>query len=87
MAAHFQTIGNYRLIEQLAEGAFGRVYRAEHMYLTNRIAAIKLLNCFEKSPTGCRGTAGRSDGKTFGIHVGVVPCANPGNHITGPTQG
>jgi serine/threonine protein kinase len=44
MALHFQTIGNYRLIEELAEGAFGRVYRAEHMYLTNRIAAIKLLH-------------------------------------------
>ncbi len=44
MALNFQTIGNYRLVEELAEGAFGRVYRAEHMYLTNRIAAIKLLH-------------------------------------------
>ncbi len=44
MASHFQTIGNYRLLEELAEGAFGRVYLAEHMYLTNRIAAIKLLH-------------------------------------------
>jgi serine/threonine protein kinase/lipoprotein NlpI len=43
MALNFQTIGNYRLVEELAEGAFGRVYRAEHMYL-NRIAAIKLLH-------------------------------------------
>jgi serine/threonine protein kinase len=40
----FQTIGNYRLVEELAAGAVGRVYRAEHMYLTNRIAAIKLLH-------------------------------------------
>ena len=44
MAQNLQTIGNYRLVEELAEGAFGRVYRAEHMYLTNRIAAIKLLH-------------------------------------------
>jgi serine/threonine protein kinase len=44
MAPHFQTISNYRLGEELAEGAFGQVYRAEHMYLTNRIAAIKFLH-------------------------------------------
>jgi serine/threonine protein kinase/lipoprotein NlpI len=44
MALHFQTIGNYRLVEELAEGAFGRVYRAEHMHLMNRIVAIKLLH-------------------------------------------
>ncbi len=44
MALNFPTIGNYRLVEELAKGAFGRVYRAEHMYLTNRIAAIKLLH-------------------------------------------
>jgi tetratricopeptide (TPR) repeat protein len=37
-------IGNYRLLEELASGAFGRVYRAEHTILTTRIVAIKLMH-------------------------------------------
>lgn len=44
MAQHFQTISNYRLLKELGEGHFGHVYQAEHMYLTNRIVAIKLLH-------------------------------------------
>jgi serine/threonine protein kinase len=44
MALHPQTISNYRLVKELAEGAFGRVYQAEHLVLTNRIVAIKLLH-------------------------------------------
>ncbi len=43
MALPFQTISNYRLVKELGEGHFGRVYQAEHMYLTSRIVAIKLL--------------------------------------------
>jgi len=49
MTQHFQTISNYRLVEELAEGVFGRAYRAEHMYLTNRVAAIKLLHALVKT--------------------------------------
>src|SRR6266568_4046459 len=37
-------IGNYRIEEELASGAFGRVYRGVHVYLTNRVVAIKLLH-------------------------------------------
>src|SRR5947207_6721212 len=44
MTQHFQIIGNYRLVEELAEGTFGQVYRAEHRYSTERIVAIKLLH-------------------------------------------
>jgi len=37
-------IGNYRILEELASGSFGRVYRGVHIYLTTRIVAIKLLH-------------------------------------------
>jgi serine/threonine protein kinase len=37
-------VGNYRIIEELAAGSFGRVYRGSHIYLTKRIVAIKLLH-------------------------------------------
>lgn len=37
-------IGSYRLISELASGAFGRVYLAQHALLTNRLAAIKLMH-------------------------------------------
>ncbi len=49
MTAPFLTIGNYQLLEELAGGAFGRVYRARHFYLTNRIAAVKLLHTYISS--------------------------------------
>lgn len=38
-----EQIGNYRLVEVLASGAFGRVYRAEHTLLKQRQVAIKFL--------------------------------------------
>ncbi len=37
-------IGNYRLIEEIASGAFGTVYRAHHYILSNRIVALKVLH-------------------------------------------
>ena len=37
-------IGNYRLIEEIASGAFGTVYRAHHYILTSRIVALKMLH-------------------------------------------
>lgn len=37
-------IGNYRIIEEIAAGSFGRVYKGLHIYLKNRIVAIKLLH-------------------------------------------
>ena len=37
-------LGNYRIMEELASGSFGRVYRGVHVFLTNRIVAIKLLH-------------------------------------------
>ena len=37
-------IGNYRIVEELASGSFGRVYKGLHIYLTKRIVAIKLLH-------------------------------------------
>ena len=38
----FKTIGNYKLLELLGEGAFGQVHKAEHQVLKNKIVAIKL---------------------------------------------
>ena len=37
-------IGKYRIVDELASGAFGRVYRAEDTSLNNRIVAIKLMH-------------------------------------------
>ncbi len=37
-------IGNYRITSALNSGAFGRVYRGEHIILTHRIVAIKVLH-------------------------------------------
>src|SRR5438477_4859731 len=37
-------IGNYVITEQLAGGAFGRIYRGKHLYFSNRIVAIKILH-------------------------------------------
>src|SRR2546430_10819049 len=36
-------IGNYRIIEELASGSFGRVYKGVHIFLSKRFVAIKLL--------------------------------------------
>ena len=36
-------IGNYRIIEELASGSFGRVYKGVHIFLSKRVVAIKLL--------------------------------------------
>jgi serine/threonine protein kinase/lipoprotein NlpI len=37
-------IGNYRIIEELASGSFGRVYKGVHIFLSKRVVAIKLLH-------------------------------------------
>lgn len=37
-------IGNYRLVEPIGGGAFGSVYRAEHVYLEKRVVAVKIMH-------------------------------------------
>ncbi|HVB60419.1 MAG TPA: tetratricopeptide repeat protein [Ktedonobacteraceae bacterium] len=37
-------IGNYLIVAQLASGAFGHVYLAQHAILANRVVAIKLMH-------------------------------------------
>jgi tetratricopeptide (TPR) repeat protein len=37
-------IGNYRITSTLNSGTFGRVYKGEHIILTHRIVAIKILH-------------------------------------------
>ncbi|GAC1481074.1 MAG: hypothetical protein NVS2B12_36180 [Ktedonobacteraceae bacterium] len=44
MSDNTNFIGKYRLVEELASGAFGRVYRGEDTSMNNRIVAIKLLH-------------------------------------------
>ncbi len=43
MVSRNDYIGKYRIIAELGGGAFGRVYKAQHTFLTNRIVAIKLM--------------------------------------------
>jgi serine/threonine protein kinase len=37
-------IGNYRITDLFDSGSFGRIYRATHIYLPNRIVAIKVMH-------------------------------------------
>lgn len=37
-------IGNYRLVAEVGSGAFGNVYRGEHLYLKHRVVAIKVMH-------------------------------------------
>ncbi len=37
-------IGNYRIVEEIASGSFGRVYKGVHLFLTRRVVAIKVLH-------------------------------------------
>jgi serine/threonine protein kinase len=43
MTSENQRIGSYELLRELARGSFGRVYLAQHVVLTNRLVAIKLM--------------------------------------------
>ncbi len=37
-------IGNYRIIKAIDSGTFGRVYQGVHLYLPNRVVAIKVMH-------------------------------------------
>ncbi len=37
-------IGNYRITDLFDSGSFGRIYRATHIYLPNRVVAIKVMH-------------------------------------------
>jgi serine/threonine protein kinase len=39
-----QQIGNYRLVDVIAQGVYANVYKAEHSMLSDRIVAIKILH-------------------------------------------
>lgn len=39
-----KALGNYRIVAQVGGGAFGNVYRAEHIHLQNRVVAIKIMH-------------------------------------------
>lgn len=43
-------IGNYRLLVEIGSGGFGKVYRGQHIFLTDRTVAIKLLHAHVSSP-------------------------------------
>src|SRR5260370_40048426 len=42
-------VGNYSLLEELASGTFGSVYRGKHIFLSDHIVAIKLLHTMHLS--------------------------------------
>ncbi len=37
-------VGNYRITESIDSGAFGHVYQGVHLYLSNRVVAVKILH-------------------------------------------
>ena len=37
-------IGNYRILEKLASGSYGCVYKAQHIFMNSRIVALKILS-------------------------------------------
>ena len=39
-----KTVGNYRIVALIGSGGFGSVYQGEHVYLNERIVAIKILH-------------------------------------------
>src|SRR2546423_1289788 len=44
MAKVGDVIGNYRIVEELASGSFGSVYRGIHTVLNTRVVAVKILH-------------------------------------------
>ncbi|WP_165226622.1 serine/threonine-protein kinase [Aquisphaera insulae] len=45
-----ETIGGYRLVQELGRGAFGRVYLAEEKHLADRPVALKVTRCGSREP-------------------------------------
>ncbi len=39
-----KVLGNYRIIDEIGSGSFGVVYRGEHLYLSHRQVAIKIMH-------------------------------------------
>jgi len=46
-------VGNYRILAEIGAGGFGKVYQGEHLFLTERSVAIKLLHTHLSSPEEC----------------------------------
>src|SRR5947209_4348134 len=47
-----KVIGNYHIVDVVAKGGFGIVYRAEHTFpqFKDRVVAIKILHAYQNSP-------------------------------------
>jgi tetratricopeptide (TPR) repeat protein len=50
-----RVIGNYRIVAEIARGAFGIVYRAEHTTIKGHVVAIKQLHTNRNSPEAHEG--------------------------------
>ena len=80
MSSHILTIGNYRLLEELASGAFGRVHRAEHIHLSNRIVAVKLLHAHLSSEKERKSFLHEASILEMLKHTHILPILDVGIH-------
>ncbi|GCE20723.1 hypothetical protein [Dictyobacter kobayashii] len=39
-----QKVGNYRIVGEIAQGAYAYVYKATHSFLSQRMVALKILH-------------------------------------------
>jgi serine/threonine protein kinase len=80
MSSAILTIGNYRLLEELASGAFGRVHRAEHIHLSNRIVAVKLLHAHLSSEKEQKSFLHEANILEMLKHAHILPILDVGIH-------
>ena len=74
-------IGNYRIDREIASGGFGGVYLAQHIYLTARFVAIKMLHAIHLgSQEECEGFLQEAQWLEKLKHPHILPLYDVGIH-------